>query len=54
MAITKLILGHRVKFEIEFYKISRRSSRSSGNADLIISRCCFTVEGRVQRVKVTL
>ena len=42
-AITKLILGHRDKFEIEFYKISRRSSSSSGNAELIISRCCFTV-----------
>ena len=30
-AIAKLSLGHRNKFEIEFYKISRRSSRSSDN-----------------------
>ena len=28
-AIAKLNLGHRNKFEIELYKISRRSSRSS-------------------------
>ena len=40
-AIAKLNLGHRNKFEIEFYKISRRSSRSSGNAELVISSCCF-------------
>ena len=35
-AIAKLNLGHRNKFEIEFYKISRRSSRSSDNAELVI------------------
>ena len=36
--IAKLNLGHRNKFEIEFYKISRRSSLSSDNAELVISR----------------
>ena len=45
-AITKLNLGHRNKFEIEFYKISRRSSRSSGNAELVISSCCFAEDGK--------
>ena len=45
-AITKLILGHRNKFEIEFYKISRRSSRSSDDAELVISRCCFAEDGK--------
>ena len=45
-AIAKLNLGHRNKFEIEFYKISRRSSRSSDNAELIISRCCFAEDGK--------
>ena len=34
-AIAKLNLGHRNKFEIEFYKISRRSSRSSDNAEFV-------------------
>ena len=34
--VAKLNLGHRNKFEIEFYKISRRSSRSSDNAELVI------------------
>ena len=33
--ITKLNLGHRNEFEIEFQKISRRSSRSSDNAELV-------------------
>ena len=32
-AIAKLNLGHRNKFEIEFKIISRRSSRSSDNAE---------------------
>ena len=32
--ITKLNLGHRDKFEIEFQKIGRRSSRSPDNAKL--------------------
>ena len=32
-AITKLNLGHRNKFEIEFQKTSRRSSRSPDNAE---------------------
>ena len=32
-AITKLNLGHRNKFEIEFQKIGRRSSRSPHNAE---------------------
>ena len=40
-AFTKLNLGHRNKFEIEFPKISRRRSRSSDNAELVFSRCCF-------------
>ena len=45
-AIAKLNLGHRNKFEIEFYKISRRSSRSSDNSELVISRCCFVEDGK--------
>ena len=45
-AVAKLNLGHRNKFEIEFYKISRRSSRSSDNAELVISRCCFAEDGK--------
>ena len=32
-AITKLNLGHRNEFEIEFQKIGRRSSRSPHNAE---------------------
>ena len=28
------------------YKISRRSSRSSDNAELVISRCCFAEDGK--------
>ena len=44
--ITKLNLGHRNKFEIEFQKISRRSSRSSDRAELVISRCCFAEDGK--------
>ena len=39
-AIAKLNLRHRNKFEIEFQKISRRSSSSSDNAELVISRFC--------------
>ena len=38
-AITKLKLGHRNKFEIEFQKVSRRSSRSSDNAESVFSLC---------------
>ena len=45
-AIAKLNLKHRNKFEIEFYKISRRRSRSSDNAELVISRCCFAEDGK--------
>ena len=45
-AIARLNLGHRNKFEKEFYKISRRSSRSSDNAGLVISRCCFAEDGK--------
>ena len=45
-AIAKLNLGHRNKFERGFYKISRRSSRSSDNAELVISRCCFAEDGK--------
>ena len=45
-AIAKLNLGHRNKFEIEFYKISRHRSRSSENAELVISRCCFAEDGK--------
>ena len=43
-AIAKL--NHRNKFEIEFQKISRRSSSSSDNAELVISRCCFVEGGK--------
>ena len=43
----KLNLGqHDNKFEIEFQKISRRSSRSSDNAELVILRCCFAEDGK--------
>ena len=45
-AIAKLNLGHRNKFEIEFYKISRRSSRSQDNAELVISRRCLAEDGK--------
>ena len=45
-AIAKLNLGHRNKFEIEFYKISRRSSRSSDNAELVILRRCLAEDGK--------
>ena len=45
-AIAKLNLEHRNKFEIEFYKISRRSSRSSDNAELVISRRCLAEGGK--------
>ena len=45
-AIAKLNLGHRNKFEVEFYKISRRSSRSSDNAELVISRGCLAEDGK--------
>ena len=45
-AIAKLNLGHRNEFEIEFYKISCHSSRSSDNAELVISRCCFAEDGK--------
>ena len=45
-AIAKLNLGHLNKFEIEFQKISRRSSRSLDNAELVISRCRFAEDGK--------
>ena len=45
-AIAKLNLGHCNKFEIEFYKVSRRSSHSSDNAELVVSRCCFVEDGK--------
>ena len=45
-AIAKLNLGHRNKFEIEFYKFSRRSSRSSDNAELVISSRCLAEDGK--------
>ena len=45
-AIPRLNLGHRNEFEIEFWKISRRSSRSSGNAELVISRFCLAEDGK--------
>ena len=47
--ITKLNLGHRNKFEKGFQKISRRSScrrSSSGNVELVISRCCFVEDSK--------
>ena len=43
--ITKLNLGHRDKFEIEFYKISRRSSLSPDNVEF----CHFTYVVVLQR-----
>ena len=45
-AVAKLNLGHRNKFEKEFQKVSRRSSRSSDNAELAISRFCFAEDGK--------
>ena len=45
-AITKLNLGQRNNFEIEFPKISRRSSHSSNNAELVNSSCCFAEDGK--------
>ena len=45
-AVAKLNLEHRNKFEIEFKKISCHSSRSSDNAELVISRCCFAEDGK--------
>ena len=45
-AIAKLNLGHRHKFEIEFYKISHCSSRSSDNAELVISRRCLAEDSK--------
>ena len=45
-AIAKLNLGHRNKFEIEFYKISHRSSCSSDNAELVISHRCLVEDGK--------
>ena len=45
-AMTKLNLGHRNKFEKESQKNSRRSARSSVNAELVISRCCFAEDGK--------
>ena len=44
--VAKLNLGHRNKFEIEFYKISRRSSRSSDYAELVIWRRCLAGGGK--------
>ena len=44
--VAKLNMGNRNEFEIEFYKISRRSSRSSDNAELVISRCHFAEDGK--------
>ena len=43
--ITKLNLGHRNKFKRELLKINHRSSRSSDNAELFISRC-FAEDGK--------
>ena len=45
-AIAKPNLGHRSKFEIEFYKISHRSSRSTDNTELVISRRCLAEDGK--------
>ena len=45
----KLNLGHHNKFEIEFQKISRRSSRSSDNAEFVILQCCFAEDGKEMR-----
>ena len=44
--VAKRNLGHRNKFEIEFYKVSRRSSRSPDNAELVILRCSFAEDGK--------
>ena len=45
-AVAKLNLRHRNKIEIEFLKISPRRSRSSDNAELVISRCCLAEDGK--------
>ena len=45
-ALAKLNLGHLNKFETEVLKISCRTSRSSNNAELVISRCCFAEDGK--------
>ena len=45
-ALAKLNLGQLNKFETEFLKISSRTSRSSNNAELVISRCCFAEDGK--------
>ena len=45
-AITELNLGHHNKSEKEFQKISCRSSRSSDNAELVISRCCLAEDDK--------
>ena len=45
-AVAILNLGHRDKLEIEFLKISRRSSSSSDNAELVISCCRFAEDGK--------
>ena len=51
-AIAKLNLGHRNKFEIEFEKISPRSSRSSDNAEFghFTLLVCRGRQRNVQRV----
>ena len=49
-AVAKLNLRNRDKFQIEFKKISRRSSRSSDNAGLVISRCCFAEDGKEMHI----
>ena len=50
--VAKLNMGNRNKFEIEFYKISRRSSRSSDNAELVISRRCFAEDSKEMNKKL--
>ena len=44
--ITILNLEQSDKFEIEILKISRRDQRSPTTQNLVISRCCFTKEGK--------
>ena len=51
-AVAKLNLRHSNKIEIEFLKISPRRSRSSDNAELVISRSFLAEDGKEkQRVK---
>ena len=45
-AITKLNLGHRNKFEIEFQKLAVVIHVLHTTQNLVISRCCFAEDGK--------